>query len=291
MVSKPVQEALNKQVQMEAESSQAYLAMASWAEIQPGLEGVTEFFYKQSDEERVHELKLIRFINERGGFAAVPALPQPMITFQSLRRVFEEFLKHENSWPSWAFSNHDVVRAASRWQPGGDGFDHDQRLSKLLIALLGCLYGTVFMYQGEELGLPEAKLKREDLRDPWGIHLYPKWQGRDGCRTPIPWDADSFTQPSWLPYAETHKPLDIETQESIEDSTLNFTRRFLNKRKLLPALRDGEIKFMDTGDDKLLAFTRSNENDNILCVFNLSTDHKEFVGKAFEPYGVYMGRL
>ena len=80
---------------MEAESSQAYLAMASWAEIQPGLEGVTEFFYKQSDEERVHELKLIRFINERGGFAMIPALPQPMVTFQSLRRVFEEFLKHE----------------------------------------------------------------------------------------------------------------------------------------------------------------------------------------------------
>ncbi|MCG2614576.1 ferritin [Terrimonas sp. NA20] len=95
MLSKAIQEALNKQVQMEAESSQAYLAMASWAEIQPGLEGVTEFFYKQSDEERVHELKLIRFINERGGFATIPPLPQPMITFQSLRRVFEEFLKHE----------------------------------------------------------------------------------------------------------------------------------------------------------------------------------------------------
>jgi ferritin len=95
MLSNAIQEALNKQVQMEAESSQAYLAMASWAEIQPGLEGVTEFFYKQSDEERVHELKLIRFINERGGFATVPPLPQPMITFQSLRRVFEEFLKHE----------------------------------------------------------------------------------------------------------------------------------------------------------------------------------------------------
>lgn len=95
MLSNAIQEALNKQVQMEAESSQAYLAMASWAEIQPGLEGVTEFFYKQSDEERVHELKLLRFINERGGFGTVPPLPQPMITFQSLRRVFEEFLKHE----------------------------------------------------------------------------------------------------------------------------------------------------------------------------------------------------
>jgi len=95
MLSKSMLESLNKQVQMEAESSQAYLAMASWAEIQPGLQGVTNFFYKQSDEERIHMLKLIRFINERGGFATIPSLEQPMITFQSLRRVFEEFLKHE----------------------------------------------------------------------------------------------------------------------------------------------------------------------------------------------------
>jgi len=95
MLSTSMQEALNKQVQMESESSQAYLAMASWADIQPGLQGVTEFFFKQSDEERMHMLKLIRFINERSGFAMIPALEQPMVTFQSLRRVFEEFLKHE----------------------------------------------------------------------------------------------------------------------------------------------------------------------------------------------------
>lgn len=95
MVSKPIQEALNKQVQMEAESSQAYLAMASWAKIQPGLEGVSNFFYQQSDEERVHMLKLLRFINERGGFAVVPELQQPMLTFPSLKKLFEEFLKHE----------------------------------------------------------------------------------------------------------------------------------------------------------------------------------------------------
>lgn len=95
MLSKTIQHALNQQVAMEAESSQAYLAMASWAEIQPGLDGITEFFYEQSHEERVHMLKLIRYINERGGFAMVPALEQPIITYQSLKRVFEEFLKHE----------------------------------------------------------------------------------------------------------------------------------------------------------------------------------------------------
>lgn len=95
MLSKPIQEALNMQVQIEAESSQSYLAMASWAEIQPGLQGVTDFFYKQSDEERMHMLKLIRFINERGGFAFVPALAQPIVTFKSIKNVFDDFLNHE----------------------------------------------------------------------------------------------------------------------------------------------------------------------------------------------------
>jgi ferritin len=95
MLPKNIQEGLNNQIKFEAASSQAYLAMAVWCEIQPGLDGVAEFFYQQSDEERVHMLKLIRFVNERGGFAAVPALEQPMVTFPSLKKLFEEFLKHE----------------------------------------------------------------------------------------------------------------------------------------------------------------------------------------------------
>ncbi len=95
MLSKSIQEALNNQILMEAESSQAYLAMACWAEIQPGLDGVTDFFYQQSDEERVHMLKLVRFVNERGGFATIPALTQPMLTFPSLGKLFSEFLQHE----------------------------------------------------------------------------------------------------------------------------------------------------------------------------------------------------
>lgn len=95
MLSKIVQDGLNKQVAMEAASSQAYLAMASWCEIQPGLDGVTQFFYEQSDEERMHMLKLLRYINERGGFGVVPQLDQPNITFVSLNKVFEDFLKHE----------------------------------------------------------------------------------------------------------------------------------------------------------------------------------------------------
>ncbi len=95
MLSQRIQEALNRQVLMEAQSSQAYLAMGSWADIQPGLKGVTKFFFKHSDEERFHMLKLIHYINERGGFAVVPALAQPVLTFVSLKKAFEELFAHE----------------------------------------------------------------------------------------------------------------------------------------------------------------------------------------------------
>ncbi len=90
-----MQEALNEQVKIEAQSSQVYLAMAAWAEIQPGFDNITGFFYRHSDEERMHMLKLIHFINDRGGFARIPALEQPQLTFPSINHAFKELLKHE----------------------------------------------------------------------------------------------------------------------------------------------------------------------------------------------------
>ena len=94
MVSKKVEAALNKQIEFEAASSQYYLAMASWAETE-GLTGVAEFLYAQSDEERMHMLKLIKYVNERGGHALVPALKQQPQKFKSIQYVFEEVLEHE----------------------------------------------------------------------------------------------------------------------------------------------------------------------------------------------------
>ena len=94
MLSKKIETALNKQVTEEAASSQFYLAMASWAEAN-GLNGTAQFLYRHSDEERMHMLKLIKFINERGGQAIVPALSQPPKQFKGITHVFEELLSHE----------------------------------------------------------------------------------------------------------------------------------------------------------------------------------------------------
>lgn len=95
MLSENMQKALNDQVRIEFQSSQVYLAMASWMEIQAGLDNITEFFYRQSEEERLHMLKILHFINDRGGFGVVPALVQPKLTFPSIKHVFKELLEHE----------------------------------------------------------------------------------------------------------------------------------------------------------------------------------------------------
>jgi len=94
MISKKIESALNKQVELEALSSQLYLAMASWAEVQ-GLSGVADFLFLHSDEERMHQIKLMQFINERGGQGIVPALKQPPVSFKSILSVFESILDHE----------------------------------------------------------------------------------------------------------------------------------------------------------------------------------------------------
>ena len=94
MLTLTIEKKLNEQVELEGSSSQYYLAMASWAE-NNGLNGVANFLYRQSDEERMHMLKLVRYINERGGKAIVPALKEPPREFDSLPFIFEQVHKHE----------------------------------------------------------------------------------------------------------------------------------------------------------------------------------------------------
>lgn len=94
MLSKKIEAALNGQIAVEAMSSQAYLAMASWAENQ-GLSGTAAFLYKHSDEERMHMLKLVKFVNERGGKAVIPALKQPGTNFKTITEIFKALLDSE----------------------------------------------------------------------------------------------------------------------------------------------------------------------------------------------------
>jgi alpha-glucosidase len=174
-----------------------------------------------------------------------------------------------HGWPTWAFSNHDVVRATTRW--GGE--NPSSEFAKTLIALLCSLRGTVLLYQGEELGLPQAVVPYERIRDPFGLNFYPDFQGRDGCRTPMPWDdalphaGFSDVEP-WLPVAESHLALSVTRQRRDPRSVLNFTRSFLSWRRGCPPLIEGDIAFCST-EPGVLVFRRMTELRSMLVALNL----------------------
>jgi ferritin len=94
MLSKKIETSLNNQLSIEAYSSHVYLAMASWAENE-GFPGIADFLYSHSDEEREHMMKLVRYINERGGNAIIPTLKKPEINYSGITELFESLLKHE----------------------------------------------------------------------------------------------------------------------------------------------------------------------------------------------------
>jgi alpha-glucosidase len=168
----------------------------------------------------------------------------------------------------WAFSNHDVMRVATRW---GDG---SAAAAKLFMALLLSLRGGIFIYQGEELGLPEAEIPYESIRDPYGLTYWPDFKGRDGCRTPMPWrsaaknGAFSTAEGTWLPVPQTHLSLAVDIQDGDPDSVLNACRRFLAWRKDHMALRHGTLRLHET-TGPLVAFERSGGNERLHCAFNL----------------------
>ncbi|KAB7740088.1 DUF3459 domain-containing protein [Parvibaculum sedimenti] len=195
-------------------------------------------------------------------------------TFQPkvFRTYFDELLMPlEHLWPCVTFSNHDIVRPVTRWG-GGQG---DDQLAKLALMLLMTLKGTVLMYQGEELGLPEVDLERKWIQDPVGDLYFPFSKGRDGCRTPMPWEAAApeagFTSGApWLPVPDYHRVRAADAQEKDAASVLAFARDLIARRKAHEALVTGEIRFIEAEGDAILVFERVSADERLLCVFNLS---------------------
>ncbi len=174
-----------------------------------------------------------------------------------------------DGWACWAFSNHDVVRHPSRWLL-------TDAATKTFNTLLMCLRGSACIYQGEELGLPEADVPYESLQDPYGIEFWPEFKGRDGCRTPMVWEANSdhvgFTSATpWLPISSSQAVLAVDQQEVRKDSMLNHYRRTIQMRHDSHALLRGAQSEMEaTGD--LLTFLRTDGAETVFCAFNLGRD-------------------
>lgn len=193
--------------------------------------------------------------------------------------------KLSDGWPCWAIGNHDVTRVASRWADK----KHSPIQSKMFNALLASLRGSVCSYQGEELGLIEADIAFEDLQDPYGITFWPTFKGRDGCRTPMPWDNKqinagfSESKTPWLPVSNAHTDNSVSVQEQSEDSVLHAYRTFLHWRKNVPCLQYGDIEFIESNDEQLI-FTRSYQQKTVMVIANFTKQEINYQPsvKAFE---------
>jgi len=178
-------------------------------------------------------------------------------------------------WPTWAFENHDAPRAVSRW---ADDADRDA-FARTKMLLLSALRGSIIIYQGEELGLPQVDVPFDKLQDPEAITNWPHTLSRDGARTPMPWEAGAanlgFSSGTpWLPPGEAHRSLSVDVQDK-GASTLAFTRRCLMLRKTAPALREGRLELLEAGPQRLV-FDRSVDGQRLRCTFNLSRSPAPF---------------
>ncbi|TWD54302.1 alpha-glucosidase [Agrobacterium vitis] len=196
----------------------------------------------------------------------------------------------QDGWVCWAFSNHDVIRHVSRFAPT---VQDRVAIAKLAITVLASLRGSVCLYQGEELGLTEAELAFEDLRDPYGIRFWPAFKGRDGCRTPMVWEGHSanagFSKGKpWLPVPAAHQARAVDIQDGDGSSVLTHYRAVLAWRKAQPEMIDGDMSFIDLNED-VLAFVREKDGKRLLFVINMTMEPNqvtlpaEFVPQAVLP--------
>ena len=236
----------------------AVTAVGEVGDAQFGLELVGE--YTKGDN-RVHMCYSFEFLSTE------------KLVASRLRDIFSRMSEvAADGWPCWALTNHDIKRHTTRWSLDSDG-------ERLYALLLMCLRGSVCLYQGEELGLPEAEIEFKDLQDPYGIEFWPNFKGRDGCRTPMVWQTDkpnggfSNVKP-WLPVSAEHVELSVEVQEKNRDSLLHFYRKIIAFRKDNPSLIHGGQSAINV-NESIASFSRFNNDstdDEIFCAFNFGDD-------------------
>ncbi|MEO0391684.1 MAG: alpha-amylase family glycosyl hydrolase [Pseudomonadota bacterium] len=200
--------------------------------------------------------------------------PQTAASLQTIFKTYDEL--PGDAWPSWPLSNHDVSRAVSRWAIDAHRYDPNPARAKQLNALLALLPGTVILYQGEELGLPDAPIPDDRIVDP-AVARGSGVEGRDPCRAPMPWGVTpplagfSTAQDAWLPMPATYPSLSVDAQEADSLSTLNVTRALIAWRKLNRDLTALPLRFFDALPEPLFAFQRDDgQGRQLTALFNLA---------------------
>lgn len=185
--------------------------------------------------------------------------------------------------PTWVLSNHDVVRHRTRLAPvGSDGtVDLDRGLRRARAATLFTLAlpGSMYVYQGEELGLPEVVDLPDSARQDPAWHRSGGTDGtRDGCRVPIPWSGDEASYgfgpgpQSWLPQPADWAPITVEAEQGVAGSTWEMYRHALRIRRDEPALGEGPMEWLAHTDDMLAVRRTASDGSRVIAAINLSTE-------------------
>lgn len=190
----------------------------------------------------------------------------------AFRKVIDDTLATV-PYATWVLSNHDVVRHRTRYETADPGTGLARAKAALLTML--ALPGSAYLYQGEELGLPEVKdLPPEARQDPVFFQTGGEMPGRDGCRVPLPWTTGGASygfSPEgvlpWLPQPDSFGALSVAAQEEDPGSTLEFYRRALALRRELVGRIPHAIEWLDSPDDTLF-FARG----PVVCVLNCGTE-------------------
>ncbi len=199
--------------------------------------------------------------------------------------------------PTWVLSNHDVWRPVTRFAPWRDATTIDLETGRrraLAMSMLSlALPGSAYLYQGEELGLPEVlDLPDEARQDPTYFRTEGAAKGRDGCRVPIPWSGEEppygfSTGTPWLPQPTDWAGLTAEAQAADPTSTLSLYRQALRIRRASEVLGDGELVWRDSGHTDVLAIERPGDGA-ILVLLNVSESERlvELEGEVLLSTGV-----
>jgi alpha-glucosidase len=187
---------------------------------------------------------------------------------RAFRESIEEFTSLSTSvaWPTWLLENHDHGRVPSRY---ADGPEPNRRRGRVALMLVLALRGTAFLFQGQELGLPDAEVPGDRIVDV---------DGRDPERAPIPWRRPSDAGPGagfttgepWLPLVADAESLCVEAQEGDPASALTFTQRLLAFHRDSETLRRGTQRFSD-GPDGVLSFVRERGGERLLVALNFTS--------------------
>jgi len=185
------------------------------------------------------------------------------------QHLFEAATEIHHSQPLLVFDNHDNVRS---WDRFGDGI-HDGEIARVIATLLLTSRAAVLLYQGEEIGQRTATPeRREEVRDPLGIRGWPREKGRDGERTPMPWDASSpqagfSTNPrTWLPVTPDYGTINVQSELADPDSLLNWHRHLISMRRSYATLRSGRLVMLDRDNTSVLTYARVSADGAILVV-------------------------